>query len=120
MFRLRRTLPALFLLTFSIFAAAQDFTIVALPDTQFYSQSYPQIFNAQTQWIKDNATKLNIKLVLGEGDIVNGGGELGQWQNADAAMRTLNGVVPYMSAIGNHDYDHNDPPMRTASTKNFN
>jgi hypothetical protein len=103
-----------------MFAAAQDFTIVALPDTQHYSASYPQIFNAQTQWIKDNATKLNIKLVLGEGDIVNGGGELGQWQNADAAMRTLNGVAPYMSAIGNHDYDHNDPPMRTISTKNFN
>jgi hypothetical protein len=123
MFRLRRILPAFFLLAFSmlsIFAGAQDFTIVTLPDTQFYSASYPQIFNAQTQWIKDNATKLNIKLVLGEGDIVNGGGELGQWQNADAAMRTLNGVVPYMSAIGNHDYDHNDPPMRTASTKNFN
>jgi hypothetical protein len=119
MFRLRRTSLALFLLI-SICAAAQDFTIVTLPDTQHYSADYPQIFNAQTQWIKDNTSKLNIKLVLGEGDIVNGGGEIGQWQNADAAMRTLNGVVPYRSAIGNHDYDHNDPPMRTASTKNFN
>ena len=120
MFRLRRTCLALFLFAFSIFAAAQDFTIVALPDTQHYSQSYPQIFNSQTQWIKDNASALNIRLVLGEGDIVNGGGDLGQWQNADAAMKTLNGVVPYMPAIGNHDYDHNDPPARTASTDNFN
>jgi len=120
MFRLRRTCLVLFLLTVSILTVAQDFTIVALPDTQHYSASYPQIFNAQTQWIKDNASALNIKLVLGEGDIVNGGGDLGQWQNADVAMRTLNGVVDYMSAIGNHDYDHNDPPGRTASTDNFN
>jgi hypothetical protein len=120
MFRLRRIRVVLFLFALPIFAAAQDFTIVALPDTQHYSASYPQIFNAQTQWIKDNAAQLNIKLVLGEGDIVNGGGELGQWQNADAAMKTLDGVVDYMSAIGNHDYDHNDPPARTASTKNFN
>jgi hypothetical protein len=84
------------------------------------SANYPQIFNAQTQWIRDNAAALNIKLVLGEGDIVNGGGEIGQWQNADAAMKVLDGVVPYMSVIGNHDYDQNDPSKRTASTKNFN
>jgi hypothetical protein len=103
-------------------AAAQssDFTIVALPDTQFYSASYPQIFNQQTQWIRDNTAALNIKLVLGEGDIVNGGGEIYQWQNADAAMKTLDGVVPYMSVIGNHDYDQNDPSKRTPSTVNFN
>ena len=71
---------------------SDDFTIVALPDTQFYSASYPQIFNQQTQWIRDNATALNIKLVLGEGDIVNGGGEISQWQNADAAMKLLDYV----------------------------
>ena len=82
MFRLRRTCLALFLFAFSIFAAAQDFTIVALPDTQHYSQSYPQIFNSQTQWIKDNVSALNIRLVLGEGDIVNGGGDIGQWHVA--------------------------------------
>lgn len=104
----------------SVFAQSGDFTIVALPDTQHYSSTYPQIFTAQTQWIADNIAAKNIKLVLGEGDIVNGGGELGQWQNADAAMKLLDGKVPYMSALGNHDYDHNDPPARTASTLNFN
>jgi hypothetical protein len=101
-------------------ASAQDFTIVTLPDTQFYSASNPQIFTAQTKWIRDNAAALNIKLVLGEGDIVNGGGEISQWQNADSAMKLLDGVVPYMSVIGNHDYDQNDPSRRTASTVNFN
>ena len=29
----------------------EDFTIVALPDTQFYSESFPEIFIDQTRWI---------------------------------------------------------------------
>ena len=102
------------------FAQSDDFTIVALPDTQVYSKSYPQIFKAQTQWIANNVAARNIKLVLMEGDIVNGGGETYQWQNADAAMKILDGKVPYVVAMGNHDYDQNEPEYRTASAKNFN
>ena len=97
-----------------------EFTIVALPDTQFYSSTYPQIFAAQTQWIANHVQDQNIKLVVGLGDIVDGGGSLSQWQNADAAVRLLEGQVPYMMAIGNHDYDQNNPAGRTASSKNFN
>ncbi|MCU1219788.1 MAG: metallophosphoesterase [Candidatus Angelobacter sp.] len=99
---------------------ADEFTIVALPDTQFYSSLNPQIFAAQTQWIADHVQDHNIQLVVGLGDIVDGGGDLTQWQNADAAVRLLSGKVPYMMAIGNHDYDQNNPSGRTASTRNFN
>jgi hypothetical protein len=99
---------------------SDEFTIVALPDTQFYSSSYPEIFAAQTQWIASHVQDQNIKLVVGLGDIVDGGGELPQWQNADAAVRLLDGKVPYLMAIGNHDYDQNNPAGRTASTHNFN
>ena len=99
---------------------ADEFTIVALPDTQFYSSTYPQIFAAQTQWIANHVQDQNIKLVVGLGDIVDGGSVLAQWQNADAAVRLLHGKVPYMMAIGNHDYDQNNPAGRTASTRNFN
>src|ERR1700704_5888898 len=99
---------------------ADEFTIIALPDTQFYSSLNPQIFAAQTQWIADHVQDHNIQLVVGLGDIVDGGGDLTQWQNADAAVRLLSGKVPYMMAIGNHDYDQNNPAGRTASTKNFN
>lgn len=112
------------LVIFSCLATAQtpsdQFTIIALPDTQFYSSTYPQIFAAQTQWIADHVADQNIKLVVGLGDIVDGGGSLTQWQNADAAVRLLDGRVPYMMAIGNHDYDQNNPAGRTASTQNFN
>src|SRR6476660_9798143 len=97
-----------------------EFTIVALPDTQFYSSLNPQIFAAQTQWIANHVQDQNIKLVVGLGDIVDAGGDLTQWQNADAAVRLLSGKLPYMMAIGNHDYDQNNPAGRTASTKNFN
>src|SRR6267154_2962193 len=99
---------------------ADEFTIVALPDTQFYSSLNPQIFAAQTQWIADHVQDQNIQLVVGLGDIVDAGGDITQWQNADAAVRLLSGKVPYMMAIGNHDYDQNNPAGRTASTTNFN
>src|ERR1700757_5310278 len=81
-------------------APADEFTIVALPDTQFYSSLNPQIFAAQTQWIANHVQDQNIKLVVGLGDIVDGGGDLTQWQNADAAVRLLDGHVPYMMAMG--------------------
>jgi hypothetical protein len=97
-----------------------EFTIAALPDTQFYSKSYPQILTAETQWIADHAAQMNIQLVVGLGDIVDSGGQVYQWQNADLAYRILDGKVPYVAAIGNHDYDLNNPAGRTASTVNFN
>jgi hypothetical protein len=110
--------------SFSVVAFAQtatdEFTIIALSDTQFYSSDNPQIFAAQTNWIAQHAIDQNIRLVVGLGDIVNGGGELNQWRNADAAARALEERVPYMFAIGNHDYDQNNPAGRTAAAQNFN
>jgi hypothetical protein len=32
-------------------SAASDFTLIVLPDTQHYSDQYPEIYGAQTQWI---------------------------------------------------------------------
>jgi hypothetical protein len=42
-----------------------------LPDTQYYSQKYPEIFTQQTQWIVDNAKTQNIVFVSQEGDLVD-------------------------------------------------
>jgi hypothetical protein len=93
-----------------------DFTIVALPDTQMYSQDFPANFTSQTQWIADNAATLNIKFVVGLGDIVNVGNSTTQWLNAQASMNVLdNAGIPYALAIGNHDYDQSDAFARTAS-----
>jgi hypothetical protein len=116
-----RVLVAAVVLSVAVLAQTTgEFTIVALPDTQIYAKEYPQIFAAQTKWIADHKTEMNIQTVIGLGDIVDAGGRISQWQTADAAYRLLDGVVPYFAAIGNHDYDANNPAGRTAYTKNFN
>jgi hypothetical protein len=98
-----------------------DFTMVALPDTQYYSESYPNILTSQMQWIVNNAASLNVKAVLGLGDIVNNGSSATEWTNADSAYKLLDAAhIPYFAAIGNHDYDNNNPPGRTSATTQFN
>jgi Calcineurin-like phosphoesterase len=98
---------------------APDFAVVVLPDTQFYSESYPQIFNEQTQWIVNNAANYNIQFVLGEGDIVNTAEQPVEWQNADAAIRLLdNANIPYVLPLGNHDYADENPSDRDTTAYN--
>jgi len=41
----------------------EPFTVVVLPDTQYYSDHYPEIYEAQTQWIADNRDKERIVFV---------------------------------------------------------
>ena len=48
-----------------------DFTIVTLPDTQYYSRDYPPIFYSQTGWIVDNQSTENVAAVLHVGDLVD-------------------------------------------------
>lgn len=91
--------------------SAEDFTIIILPDTQFYSKSYPAIFSTQTQWIVDNKGALNIAYVAHVGDIVDSYNQTPQWDNARAAMSLLEDSIatgltdgiPYGLVPGNHD-----------------
>jgi hypothetical protein len=76
------------------------FTIAVLPDTQFYSASYPDTFTAQTRWIRDNRASRNIVFVTHEGDIVDNNAN---WNNANISMSILDGQVPYGMAPGNND-----------------
>jgi len=88
-----------------------NFTIIVLPDTQYYAQSYPAIFTNQTQWIVSHKDALNIVYVTGEGDITNVGTQDIQWQRADAAYTLLENIttthlpygIPYTIPLGNHD-----------------
>ena len=99
----------------------EPFTIVMLPDTQLYSQSFPDLFHGQTKWIRDQAKSQNIVFVSHVGDIVqNGDAAPEEWRVADAALSRLGGVVPWGVAIGNHDYDLDEPKGRgTAYLKYF-
>ena len=108
------------ILSTSIGASAQtikspDFTLIALPDPQMYSEYSPDTFKQQTAWIVAHRDELNIKFVIGLGDNVNDGDSETQWKNASDAMSVLDEAgVPYAMAIGNHDYLHSKPPTRTA------
>jgi predicted MPP superfamily phosphohydrolase len=93
-----------------------DFRLVVLPDTQFYSAQYPEIFLAQTQWIIDNKDEMNIAFVAHTGDIINSGNQDKEWQNANRAISLLDEVVPYGLVLGNHDqvrkFNEYFPPSR--------
>jgi predicted phosphodiesterase len=80
-----------------------SFTLAVLPDTQNYSERYPATYLAQTQWIVDSREKRNIVGVLHLGDITNNN-TTQEWENAQRAMRLLDGKVPYFMCPGNHDY----------------
>ena len=90
-------------------AEDEVFTLVALPDTQHYADSYPEVFEAQTRWIVDNLETEQIKFVTHLGDIVDNGPNLRQWKNARKAMDLLDKAgVPYGTCVGNHDVMYND------------
>lgn len=80
-----------------------SFTIAVLPDTQNYSQKFPETFKTQTKWLAENQKARNIACVLHLGDITNNSTDK-EWENASAAMAQLDGRVPYFMVPGNHDY----------------
>ncbi|MFJ6718700.1 MULTISPECIES: metallophosphoesterase [unclassified Streptomyces] len=86
-------------------AAPENFTLVVFPDTQYSAESFPQAFNAQGKWVKDNTTTLNIKYAIHEGDIVDDSDQQNQWNNATSALGRLTGTTPYILGVGNHDMD---------------
>ncbi len=84
----------------------QPFTLVALPDTQYYTHEIGgatrDMFTAQTQWIVNRKYDSNIVFVLHEGDITDDN-NAPEWTNALTSMSLLDGVVPYAMTVGNHD-----------------
>ncbi len=95
--------------------ADESFTVVLLPDTQFYSESYPDTYVRQTQWIRDRAEQDNIKFVIHLGDIVQTSTKQSEWEVASRAMRLLDDAVPYSVVPGNHDMD-----IETRSSASYN
>jgi hypothetical protein len=93
-------------------------TLVVLPDTQFYSATFPSVFAAQTQWIADQAGGRNIKAVLHVGDVVDAYDSGTQWKSASVALRQLDGHVPYLLVTGNHDED-GDLNLRKSSINDY-
>ena len=97
-------------------APGPDFTLVTLPDTQFYSENTGGTrlanFTSQTNWIVSSKNTLNTAFVAHMGDMVQNGDAVEQeWINADSAMDIIENPlttllthgIPWGGAPGNHD-----------------
>jgi hypothetical protein len=105
-------------------AVGPSFSLIGLPDTQYYSELYPHIFLSQTQWIAANKDALNIAFVSHYGDCVQNGDQFeSEWQNADAAFDVLETVmlpdgIPFGVAVGNRDQSPGGNPDGTTNFYN--
>jgi hypothetical protein len=119
-------------------SAGPFFTLVAMPDTQYYTEvqeKCEKYFKGQTRWIVANQRSEHIAFVFQLGDLQQDGNLLRldkqpdptvkellrnpnpehppendlQWQRASDAMKILDDAdVPYSAVAGNHDYFHWD------------
>lgn len=92
----------------------KPFTIAVLPDIQSYCDCRHKLsakwgngdlrryFFEQSEWVRDNQKRLNIKFLVHEGDIVQADAPE-EWAVAKEAMSVLDGKVPYCMCLGNHD-----------------
>lgn len=81
-----------------------SFTFAVLPDTQNYSEKYPETYVAQTEWIVAQRESRRIAGVFHLGDITNRNTPE-QWENARRAMKVLHDAkIPVCMVPGNHDY----------------
>ncbi|MBR6728392.1 MAG: metallophosphoesterase, partial [Clostridia bacterium] len=82
------------------------YTMIAVGDTQYMVQNDANYSRSNADlvygWIADHADELNLKVVMGLGDITNTDTD-DQWTVAYNALTKLNGIVPYTLVRGNHD-----------------
>jgi hypothetical protein len=88
----------------SSFLKSDDFfSIILLPDTQYYTSSYPEMIYKQMEWIVENKNPLNIQYVIHLGDITNNNKEYA-WEVADKSFKILeNKGIPYSIVYGDND-----------------
>lgn len=78
----------------------EEITFVLLPDTQTYTEKYPEILKSQIDWLEEEADGIN--MVIQQGDLTQNNSEE-EWEIVRNAFGRLDGKVPYVLAVGNHD-----------------
>jgi 3',5'-cyclic AMP phosphodiesterase CpdA len=94
-----------------------SWSVILLPDVQNYTKwnRNQPILDLMMAWIEDNIDTLNIKMVLCTGDLVeqndliipaHNGDQSAQrqWEFIAKSFSRLNGKIPYINAVGNHDF----------------
>lgn len=82
-----------------------DYSFAVVGDTQIVSHYAPEEMDTIYDWIIGNISKKKIKFVMGLGDIIDWyqNDPSGEWNNAAAAIKQMDGKVPYSLCRGNHD-----------------
>jgi 3',5'-cyclic AMP phosphodiesterase CpdA len=80
--------------------ASQKARFVLLPDTQYYAEKFPEVLDAQVNWIAANAGKID--MVLQQGDLTQNNNDR-EWEIVQKAFAKIEGQTPYVLALGNHD-----------------
>ncbi len=109
-----------------------SWSVVLLPDIQNYVKwnANQPILDLMMAWIENNIDTLNIKMVLCTGDLVelndqihpgNDGDQSAQsqWEFAAKTFGRLDGKVPYINALGNHDFSIDRDLKRTSRFSDF-
>ncbi len=89
----------------------EPFSIVLLPDTQYYTRTYPDVakgneapkLRKQIKWINDNQKSRNIKAVITLGDITDTN-HPDSYKYNDTIFKTLDSKIAWILSGGNHDY----------------
>lgn len=80
-----------------------DFTVVLIPDTQYYMGQHRPLFEAQIRWIAEQKEAQNIVAAIHLGDMTNGNTP-GEWKLVDRVFKMLDDAdVPWSPMPGNHD-----------------
>lgn len=109
-----------------------SWSLIMIPDLQNYAKwnRNQPLMDLMMAWIVDNIDTLNIKMVMGVGDLVENDEKItndydgdqttmAQWQAVSKAFARLDGKVPYIAATGNHDYSINGQGIRTSNYSDF-
>lgn len=109
-----------------------SWSLILLPDVQNYTKwnRNQPILDLMMAWIEDNIDTLNIKMVLCVGDLVeqndlimpaHNGDQSAQrqWEFISNSFSRLNGKVPYVTALGNHDFTIDTTLKRTTRFDEF-
>ncbi|NGM64412.1 metallophosphoesterase [Sphingobacterium sp. SGR-19] len=107
-------------------AAAEDFMIAVIGDTQYYTENqgtngqYIEQLHDQINWIREHRVDSNIVAVISVGDIIDDYDHTDlatqqQWMRASEAYAELENIpglpdgIPYGVVAGNHDIDFSAP-----------
>ncbi|WFB50409.1 metallophosphoesterase [Vibrio coralliilyticus] len=94
--------------------------IAILPDTQYLTFNYPEIYEKQTRWLEENVDNEDIQFVIHVGDIVQKGQNDWEWEHANDAMAILdNASIPYSTTLGNHDVDKSASSWELVNALNY-